>query len=225
MTRLIFAFFLVLAMAAGVNAQSMPDTRLIDLIQNRYEQTQAFDSTFEQTLTHKESGAQEKRQGKLLFQKPLRIRWETRKPHEETLVVTDKEIWDYLPDEEIAYRYSPELIKDSRNIIQVVTGQAALNRDFDVKNDGRENGLVKLLLYPREPSPQLVEAAIWVDPDTGFIRRARIIDFYGNGNEVKFGKFAPRESISPSQFAFTPPKGIEVEDRMEKGLQERELFK
>ena len=211
---------LVLLVASAAQAADIAST-----IQARYEKLRTFSATFEQTLTHKESGSVEKRQGSLLFQKPLLIRWQTDKPHEETLVVTHKEIWDYLADEEIAYRYPLELVRDSRTIIQVITGQAALTKDFDVKEAGQENGLAKLHLYPKEPAPQMVEALLWVEPSTGYIRRASIIDFYGNSNDVRFTQFKPDTSLKESDFTFTAPKGVEVEDRIDRKVQEKELFK
>lgn len=218
----------ILALAAGLVLLVASAAQAADIaatIQARYEKLRTFSATFEQTLTHKESGSVEKRQGNLLFQKPLLIRWQTDKPHEETLVVTNKEIWDYLVDEEIAYRYPLELVRDSRTIIQVITGQAALTKDFDVKEAGQENGLAKLHLYPKEPAPQMVEALLWVEPSTGYIRRASIIDFYGNSNDVRFTQFKPDTSLKESDFTFTAPKGVEVEDRIDRKVQEKELFK
>lgn len=218
----------MLALAAGLVLFAATAAQASDIattIQARYEKLRTFSATFEQTLTHKESGSVEKRQGNLLFQKPLLIRWQTDKPHEETLVVTSKEIWDYLADEEIAYRYPLELVRDSRTIIQVITGQAALTKDFDVKEDGQENGLAKLHLYPKEAAPQMVEALLWVEPATGYIRRASIIDFYGNSNDVRFTQFKPDTTFKASDFTFTAPKGVEVEDRIDRKVQERELFK
>ena len=218
----------MLALAAGLvifAATAAQASDIANTIQARYEKLRTFSATFEQTLTHKESGSVEKRQGNLLFQKPLLIRWQTDKPHEETLVVTSKEIWDYLADEEIAYRYPLELVRDSRTIIQVITGQAALTKDFDVKEDGQENGLAKLHLYPKEAAPQMVEALLWVEPATGYIRRASIIDFYGNSNDVRFTQFKPDTTLKASDFTFTAPKGVEVEDRIDRKVQERELFK
>ena len=218
----------MLALAAGLVLLVASAAQAADIaatIQARYEKLRTFSATFEQTLTHKESGSVEKRQGNLLFQKPLLIRWQTDKPHEETLVVTHKEIWDYLADEEIAYRYPLELVRDSRTIIQVITGQAALTKDFDVKEAGQENGFAKLHLYPKEPAPQMVEALLWVEPSTGYIRRASIIDFYGNSNDVRFTQFKPDTSLKESDFTFTAPKGVEVEDRIDRKVQERELFK
>lgn len=219
-SMLALAAGLVLCVATAAQASEIANT-----IQARYDKLRTFSATFEQTLTHKESGSVEKRQGNLLFQKPLLIRWQTDKPHEETLVVTGKEIWDYLADEEIAYRYPLELVRDSRSIIQVITGQAALTKDFDVKEDGQENGLAKLHLYPKEAAPQMVEALLWVEPATGYIRRASIIDFYGNSNDVRFTQFKPDTSLKASDFTFTAPKGVEVEDRIDRKVQERELFK
>ena len=218
----------MLALAAGLVLLVASAAQAADIaatIQARYEKLRTFSATFEQTLTHKESGSVEKRQGNLLFQKPLLIRWQTDKPHEETLVVTHKEMWDYLADEEIAYRYPLELVRDSRTIIQVITGQAALTKDFDVKEAGQENGLAKLHLYPKEPAPQMVEALLWVEPSTGYIRRASIIDFYGNSNDVRFTQFKPDTSLKESDFTFTAPKGVEVEDRIDRKVQEKELFK
>lgn len=196
---------------------------LVAKIQNAYSQINSFEADFEQTLKHRESGSTEKRTGKIAFQKPLLIRWQTAKPHEETLVVNAKEIWDYLPDEQVAYRYSPALAQDSRSIIQVVTGQAKLDRDFDVKSAGLQNGLQKLVLYPKEPGPQMVEAAIWVDPASGAIQRANVIDFYGNSNDIAFHGFKPGAKIPASRFGFKPPKGVDVEDRTKDTG--RDLFK
>lgn len=220
----IAAFFLIMALWVPL-ACAATDNALLAKIQNAYGQIKAFEAEFDQTLTHKQSGSVEKRKGKLAFQKPLFVRWQTAKPHEELLVVNQKEIWDYLPDEELAYRYSPELVQDSRNIVNVLTGQARLDKDFDIKPGGSQNGLTKLILYPREPNTQMVEAAIWVDPVSGAIQRANVIDFYGNSNDVAFRSFKPAAKIDAGRFNFRPPKGTEVEDRIEQKVQERELFR
>ena len=194
-------------------------------LQKNYEQIKGFKAAFTQRLTHRESGSVEERKGTLLFQKPLLVRWETAKPHAEILIITPKEIWDYLPDEELAYRYSPQLVQDSRSLIQVITGQARLDQDFTVKAEGEENGLQKLRLYPKEPTPELVEALIWVDAKAQLIRKAVITDFYANTNEVTFTELTPNVTHPATVFTFTPPKGVEVEDRLGQQVQERPLFK
>ena len=199
--------------------------REITQIKTTYAALQSFRAAFEQTLTHQESGKKEVRKGTLLFRKPLSIRWETNEGTQELLVVTPTEIWDYIPDEEIAYRYPPELVQDSRSIIQVLTGQAALDKDFDVTAEGRKGDFRVLHLYPKDPTPQMVEAQIYLD-DKGYIQRADIVDFYGNHNDVRFTAFSANARVADQDFRFTPPKGVEVEDRTQKkGVEERDLFK
>ena len=66
------ALSLFIAPSVSVQAQDMAAA-----IQARYEKLGSFTADFEQTLTHKESGSVEKRQGKLLFKKPLLIRLQT----------------------------------------------------------------------------------------------------------------------------------------------------
>lgn len=224
--RLLTSLFLV-AMSLFLVPVARADhtATLTSAIQKKYETMKSFSADFIQILKHLESGAEERRTGSLVFQKPLRLRWETRKPHPELLVINDKEIWDYLPDEELAYRYSPEVAADSASVIRVVTGQSRLDEDFTVEAEPDEEGLAVLRIYPREPGPQMVEAILWVDRTSKIIHRARILDFYGNTNELVFSRF--RLNISPSSktFTFTPPENVTVEDLLESAAPERPLLR
>lgn len=219
MLRYLCATLILLALPVAGAAQGVEVG-----LQKKYGKMKSFRADFIQRLTHKESGSTEERRGTLLFRKPLLVRWETVSPHAELLIVTDKEIWDYLPDEEVVYRYSPQLAQDSRSLIQVITGQARLDEDFTVRDEGPEGDLRELRLYPKEPTPQMVEGAVWVDAGN-LIRKAVIIDFYGNSNEVVFTELRPDAGLPDGAFTFTPPKGVEVEDQIGKDIQERELFK
>ena len=209
--KLIAIFFVAMSLFLCQTAEATDD--FARFMQKQYGKINSFKAEFEQTLTHRESGSVQNRKGILLFQKPLSIRWQTQKPNPEILVATAKEIWEYLPDEEIAYRYHPDLIKSSGQIISVVTGQATLSKDFHMKMQTMENNLQKIRLFPKEPTTQLVEASIWVDPSTGYIRRVLAIDFYGNSNQIDFISFKPNPEISVSSFKFSPPAGTVVEDR------------
>ena len=199
--------------------------------QAAYKALNDFRAEFTQELTHQESGTTETRTGTLLFRKPLLVRWESVPPHAELLLVGERDIWNWLPDEELAYRYSLDMVKDSRSLIAVLTGQSPLDRDFDVEfmnetpageDAAKERAAgtldaVHLLLYPRDPSPQMVEVQLWIDARSGFIRRAQVMDFYGNTNRITFTDFRPDERLSARDFTFTPPKGTEVEDHRNDG--------
>lgn len=227
MKRIFVGLVVGVFLSIGVSAQAAVSADIapvVEKLQKTYGAMKGFKATFTQALTHQESGTTESRKGTLLYLKPLLVRWETDAPTPELLLVGEKEIWNHLPDEELAYKYSLELAKDSRSVIMVVTGQSPLDKDFDVERmvESEENpadkGLVHLLLYPKDPAPQMTEAQLWVDPQTGLIKRALVMDFYGNTNQITFDTLAPDAPLAPSAFIFTPPNGTEVEDHTD-GLQ------
>lgn len=214
--RILFCAFFALGLFAQ-SASAADISATVKKMQAAYAAMQSFRADFSQQLLQRESGMTEERHGVILFQKPLHVRWETAAPHAELLMVTDREIWNYLPDEELAYRYSRALAEDSRSLIQVITGQSALSRDFDVESaQSEEDGkLIHLLLYPKEPTTELTEAQLWLDPESALIRRAMVMDFYGNTNTIELKNLTPDVAVSDKDFRFTPPAGTEVEDHVE----------
>lgn len=209
------AFLAIGLFTPGASAADTAAT--VNRMQTAYAGMQSFRAEFTQRLLQRESGVTEERHGVILFQKPLHVRWETAAPHAELLMVTDREIWNYLPDEELAYRYSRALAEDSRSLIQVITGQSALSRDFDVESSqsAEDGNLIHLLLYPKDPTTELTEAQIWLDPSTSLIRRVMVMDFYGNTNTIELKNLKPDVAVSAGDFQFTPPAGTEVEDHVE----------
>jgi len=198
-------FFLL---AGSVSAQSIPAR-----VQAKYKDISSMRADYTQTLVHKESGSREQRTGVLSFTKPLLVRMETKKPSPEILLVAKDVIWNAFPEEEIAYKYSLKLAQDSRSIVQVITGQASLDKDFYLEDKGVEGNLAVLDLFPKEPTQAMVEVRLWIDTKTDLIKKLRVYDFYGNENEMNFTKQDVNAKIPASQFSYSPPKGFDVEDR------------
>lgn len=205
----IFLLPFLAVMAAAAAAEEGVAERL----QQKYASFAAMQAEFKQVLVHKESGSREQRSGVLQFKKPLLVRWETKKPSPELLLVTANAIWNVFPEEEMAYKYGLDLAQDSRSIIRVITGQARLDQDFFLEAEGMDNGLEKIRLYPKEPVQSMVEALLWIDPKTDLIRKLRVYDFYGNENEITFSAQNIAAKLQDSLFKYTVPKGFIVEDR------------
>ena len=220
MIRSIFVTLLGLCLLVGTPVTSAAADAMLADIQRTYDTMQRFSGDFIQELQHLESGAVERREGVLVFEKPLRIRWETKAPFPELLLATDNEVWDYLPDEEVAYRYGLDVVKDSSSILKVVTGQSRLDTDFDVEREADRDGLIVYRLYPKNPTTQLVEAVLQFEPSTKLLRQADIVDFYGNTNRITFTKLTPNVNIPANAFRFTPPDGISVEDRRGQAMEQ-----
>jgi outer membrane lipoprotein carrier protein len=181
-------------------------------VQKRYANTKTMHVFFEQKITHAESATTEARQGEIYFQKPLWVRWTTKPPHEELLLVTDKLIWQYFPDEELAYKYTVDAIDDKNAFLRVLFGLSSLEDSFEITILPGENKLARLKLDPYEPSTSLLEAYVWIEPDSATIRRLSIKDFYGNLSEINMSKIDFNPAIPAKTFSFTPPEGTEIED-------------
>ncbi len=188
----------------------------IAAMQNTYSNMTSFEADFSQELYHRESQHTQYRSGDFYFQKEMFIRWETTEPDEELFIVNPQAVWNYIPDEEIAYKYSADLAVQSHNILSVITGNTPIDRDFEVEvqADVTENGerLHFIKIYPFEPTIDLTEAHVWINAETNYITAAKVYDFYGNTNYIRFNNYRINPSMDTAIFSFTPPAGIDVED-------------
>lgn len=193
-------------------------------VQKRYESIKGMRAEFTQILEHQESGSKEERKGVLYFAKPLQVRWETASPIPEVLLVTPSVIWNVFPDENMAYKYPPELSEESGSIVRVVTGQSNLEKDFTIENKGTKGGLALLTLYPKTPTTSMTEAELTVEAKTGAIKHVTIIDFYNNRNSITFTSQTLDPRLDAALFTFSPAKGMKVEDRTKGGVMSKPLM-
>lgn len=209
---------LILCCVVSVSHAKAENLEIVGNIQEYYGSLTTLSAKFDQNLAHKESGAIEHRSGNLSFKKPMNIFWQTVTPQKEQWIGTEQELWDYLPEEEVAYRYSSAILKQSGGIFGLLTGQTSLADEYKIKMVGTEQNVTQLRLLPKEPSMQLVEAFIWVERE-GAIRKILCKDFYGNTNEIVLSDLTKNLELKQSLFSFKPPKGVDVEDLRNSDLQ------
>jgi len=225
MSRL-YTFFLaavvVLTMPGfSFGGEPVSSEGLPDLIQQRYETLKTFQADFIQELTNVASGEVETRNGRIWFKQPSQVRWETTAPEKELLVVGPEYAWDYIEGEQLALKYSVSTLLDSKTILRFISGQANIKEDFVVKSEWRGadevrakwgKGFTVLQLVPKEAEPGMVMAYIGVEPDTGLLRQVMIVDFYGNGNELRLSNVKLDIDLAADMFSFVPPEGTQIED-------------
>lgn len=199
----------------------VPPEDIPDLIQHRYETLKTFKADFTQELTNVASGEVDVRKGRIWFKQPSQVRWETEQPEKELLVMGPEIAWNYIESEELALKYSVSSILDSKTILRFISGKANLKEDFIIKTDWEGADMVRerwgksfttLKLIPKEAEPGMVLAYVGVEPDTGLLRQVMIVDFYGNGNELRLSNIDQNVGLAEDMFTFTPPDGTIVED-------------
>lgn len=187
-------------------------------MQERYDAMQSLTASFHQELRRRDSGVTQVNEGFLQWRKPLLVRWEVLGVNAELFIIEQQSIWNYFPDEELVYRYPIDIVENSVVIIKVVTGQSSLEKDFSVVDEGLEEladgrRVVRLHLYPHEPSQNFTEAILWLDIDSYLMERILIYDFYGNENDVTFSHIQPDALVPDEAVSFTPPDGTEIIDQ------------
>jgi outer membrane lipoprotein carrier protein len=205
----IFKYMLlaILVVAGPAHAED-----LTGRIQKQYEALKSFSAEFDQTLTNAASGQVEQRSGRIHFKQPRFILWKTETPETEILLIGKDAVWNYFPEEEVAYRYPLEQVLGSKTVLRFLSGKADLKEDFYIERQPTEEGRVKLVLTPVNPEPSLVEATVWVEPDSALITKVLVVDFYANTNLVDLDNLILNPDLRDSMFHFEPPKGVDVFD-------------
>lgn len=219
MIRKIGIFFCLLSLCSLLTAGAQ-EQGIVDKIQNKYESLSSFKSNFEQKLTNAASGEVEMRKGQIAFKQPRHIHWSTTSPEKELLIVGTDFVWDYYPDEEIAYKYSLGKILKSKTMLRFLSGEANIREDFQVQKQGMENDWQKIKLVPHNPEPNLVLAYIWAEPDSGLVRQILLVDFFGNGNQLTLKDLKLNPQLDKDLFTLALPDEVEVIDARSNALPE-----
>jgi outer membrane lipoprotein carrier protein len=203
--------FVLTGIALADEAPQGSTESITETIRKRSEEIEGFRTGFTQVLKAQGGDAQERR-GSIVYKKPGKIRWETTSPEQELLIVGADTVWDYFPEEDTVYIYEVQDVLGSKTMLRFISGEAKLDEDFIVIEQGKDEGLPKLELIPKEPEPGLVKAYLWVDGESFLPARIRIIDFYGNANDLRFQKLELNPELPDALFSFTPPQGVDVQD-------------
>lgn len=181
-------------------------------LQKKYTALSSFTVNFTQELYNSETKETEKRSGTFTFKKPLLILWKTTSPLEEDIIVSSNEIWDYIPEDNIAFRYPISLINDVAVFAYILSGQSNIEDSFLIKKTEHSGSKVILSLVPKKDHPSVVAMQLTIAKQTSEIIEVKITDFYNNTNTIMLTNFIPNVPVENSLFSFTPKEGITVID-------------
>ncbi len=207
MKKLFIIYFIFLSSVAWTQ-----DVDITTNIINKYKNIDSIKVNFEQTLISKTTKQKEYKKGIIFCKKEggnIFVRWENKYPEKEILIVRQNIIWDYFPQDKIAYKYTLSKIEQSKIIFDLMTGKIDLKEKFHVKIAEKNNNTIKLKLIPKNPSPNMVLVYLWVN-ESGLIKQIDIIDFFGNENIIKFSNISFNPIIGENIFFKTFPEGTKI---------------
>ncbi len=209
----VFVFILLFIFVFAFSNQAA-SSEITAQLQKKYQEIETLKTKFTQKLINAASGESEKRTGMIAFKRPKYIYWETKTPEKELLIVNKEFVWQYFSTEQIAYKYSIQDVFQSKTLLQFITGEVNLSKDFNItqKESSNKKNWIKLKLIPKEPDPSLVKAYIWIDEKNVLLRKIWIEDYFGNENKIVFEDIKINQSLSLDLFSFEPPDSVEVID-------------
>ena len=164
-------------------------------------------ATFTQTVAGKgRPGAQESA-GTFTFQRPGKFRWAYERPYEQLIVGDGAKLWIFDRDlNQVIVRKLDLALGASPAAL--LAGDNALQKNFDVTDAGRGEGLELIEAKPKAPESGFERVRIGFKDNLP--RMMELTDTFGNVTTLRFGSFERNPTLEATQFRFIPPKGADV---------------
>lgn len=207
-----------LAWAAGRTHSEAPidAVAVAASVQTFYERTKSLRTRFHQTYFHRIYERYDRSEGRVVFSKPGKMRWDYDRPNGKVIVSDGRRLLVYEPGEgrEPGQLFEQELSENQLpQVFAFLTGTARLEESFafrllDPRRQGFEAGYV-LELRPRQATPNYERILFFVAKQEGrpigVVRRVLIVDSAGNRNRFDFSEMSFNADAADSTFRFAPP--------------------
>ncbi|HEX8888041.1 MAG TPA: outer membrane lipoprotein chaperone LolA [Pyrinomonadaceae bacterium] len=184
---------------------------LIRKVESRYGTMRGLAAEFEQVYSAP-GGRGRRESGRLVLQRPRRMRWEYDPKPGKLFIVNGRDVWFYIPADREATHADLNSVSDTRFPFLFLLGQTNLRREFSsitLVGNGSQSETRVLRLVPRGSSTGLREIFLEVYTD-GRILKVRMVEESGAVSEVSLTNL--RENfIAPAEaFTFQPPPGVTI---------------
>lgn len=236
--RLMFAALICLVLLSASRSWALTLDEVIAKIESNYKNIAAFKGSFKQKATLKTLNRVQEGQGKLLYKKPNKFKWQYTKPTEQEITSDGKTLWIYIPENKQVYIYELADNQGIGNEGQIpgnfLSNLGDLGRDFNVKwktsNERDAQGNYIIELEPKRPVANIhdiilvIPRAITTTPSSTFpVIASTVHDAYGNTTIIEFTNIEILEtvdgtltgkkktgSIPDTMFTYTPPLNVEI---------------
>lgn len=151
----------------------------------------------------------ENSEGKVYIKKPGRMRWDYKKPKRQEIVIEDKIIWIYKPDEKQVLKALFSESHQNRTPASFLAGVGRLKDDFEISLSKISGGHL-LRLTPKGTKGNIETILLEILPKDYSIQRFSLIDIYGNKTTIILKDIKVNKGLKDSLFHFKVPEGVKV---------------
>lgn len=188
--------------------------RTATLIQQRYDGIRDLRARFEQTSESATFGgtplmAAEKKQGRVVFAKPGRMRWSYEEPERSEVVSNGTTLWIYDVEARSVTRLAVTAGFLSGAALQFLLGDGKILESFEVAVRDCDAERVALDLVPRREA-SYERLGLVADRDSGDVVATSVLDLFGNLTRIRFDQMEINLRPDPEVFELSVPEGVEV---------------
>lgn len=184
---------------------------LAQLIQSHYVMVKDFTADF----THSYKGGllpqTSVEYGKVKIKKPGRMHWSYTKPEIKEIVADGRMLYTYIKADRVCYVNDLPAGDAAPTALLFLTGRGDLMRDFKTALSPVQSPTEwRLQLTPIKKESDFTQLTIGVDPKSLRMITLESIDADGGKSTFTFSNMRENTSVPDKEFAFTPPKGVDV---------------
>lgn len=177
-------------------------------LMNFYQNTQAMTANFHQVVSDNQGRKLQEVDGTMLLQRPNRFRWDYQKPFEQEIVSDGEKV--YLYDVELAQVTVNEVSKTlSASPAALLSGTDQLTQNFDLVALDRPDDLAWVSVAPKQNDTGFNQIELAFN-QAGDLSKMHLVDSFGQQTAITFSQQKPNVKISPAQFVFEAPAGVDV---------------
>lgn len=175
-------------------------------LQSKIKQLTTFAADFKQKVIDVDGKPVMEGKGTVQLSHPSLIRWHAMEPDENLMISDGKTLWIYNIDLEQVTAADAKRAIDSTPFALLASTDEQLWANYTVSRQGEA-----YVILPKEPSGQVAKLMVFFDQDK--FSKLVIEDVSKQKSEFTFVKVKTNQSVAKSQFLFTVPEGVELDDQ------------
>ncbi len=212
-TFIIFACLFVLTLSPPAS-QSEPLNKIIQGLQTYLNTSNDFAATFVQESELKSFNEKQIAEGKVYFMKPGKMKWEYQKPELQTIVVNNKKVWIYSPEENQVIETKIDALGAVAIYDLFLSDKINLMKLFRVsaikQKEKPKNKELFLELFPKNNEVNIKKIILKLNKIHYQIESFIIHDKMENITAITFSDIQINKGLNTSTFDFKIPEGVEL---------------
>lgn len=168
---------------------------------------ETLQASFTQTVEQPEVDGVYTSDGVFYLKRPGQLRWEYEHPPTQVIVADGNRIWLHdLELEQVSHRSQQAALEGTP--AQLLSGDEPLERHFEIREQGQQQGLSWLELQPKDKEAQFVKIRLGLADNE--LRRMEMYDSFGQLTRFDFANLQRNPELSSELFVFVPPPQIDL---------------